>query len=84
MREIIYYLLTAYIVILIARAVFSWFPMRQDSPLRTVGRWLERVTEPVLAPVRRIIPPVRMGGTSLDLSFLLVVIVLEVVANAVR
>lgn len=84
MGVLIYYVLTAFIVLLIARAVLSWFPVRYGSPLQSVSRGLERVTEPVLAPVRRVIPPVRMGGTALDLSFLLVVIVLEVVANAVR
>jgi len=31
-----------------------------------------RLTEPVLAPVRRVIRPVRMGGVSFDLALTLV------------
>jgi YggT family protein len=33
-----------------------------------------RLTEPVLAPVRRVVPPVRVGGVLLDLSVTLVFI----------
>jgi YggT family protein len=62
-----------YILILIARAVISWFPLRSDSPFVAVARFLNAVTEPVLAPVRRVIPPAGM----FDLSFLVVVLVFE-------
>ncbi len=84
MRSLVYYLLTIYIVVFIARAVLSWFPMRYGSPLQPVARFLERATEPVLAPVRRLIPPARIGGMARDLSFLIVFIVLEVLTNFVR
>jgi YggT family protein len=39
---------------------------------------LFRVTEPVLAPIRNLLPPVRMGGMGLDLSPLIVFLVIEV------
>lgn len=68
-----------YIVIFIARAIISWFPVRQDSPLVPVIRFLHAVTEPVLAPFRRIIPPAGM----FDLSFLVVVVVLQLVVRQV-
>jgi YggT family protein len=29
-------------------------------------------TEPILAPVRRVIPPLRVGGTAIDLSYIVV------------
>lgn len=51
---------------MIAYAVASWIPSLQ-------GRWtyyIARIVEPVLIPVRRIIPPI--GG--LDVSFLIVII----------
>jgi len=38
---------------------------------------LDRVTEPVLAPVRRVLPPLRMGGIGIDLSIIVVLLVLE-------
>ena len=66
-----------YLVILIARAILSWFPLRSDSPFVPVARFLNAVTEPVLAPFRRIIPPAGM----FDLSFLVVLLLLEIVVR---
>jgi YggT family protein len=39
---------------------------------------LFRITEPVLGPIRAIIPPVRLGGMALDLSPLIVFIGIEI------
>ena len=66
-----------YVLVLLARAVLSWFPYSHDSPLNPVRRVIFTLTEPVLAPFRRIIPPVGM----LDLSFLVAFIVVEIVVN---
>ena len=46
--------------------------------MASVQMWLYKMTEPVLAPIRRTLPP--MGG--LDLSPMLLLIVLQVVAQA--
>lgn len=59
-----------YILIMLVYAVVSWIPSLR-------GRWSDyvaMVVEPVIAPVRRIIPP--LGG--LDLSYLVVMILLQV------
>jgi YggT family protein len=58
---------TVYLVILGARAVLSWFPPSSSSGgLATINRLLMDITEPLLAPLRRVIPPVGM----FDLSFM--------------
>ncbi|HEV3088063.1 MAG TPA: YggT family protein [Candidatus Elarobacter sp.] len=65
----------AYILIMIVYAVVSWVPSIR-------GRWsdyLAMLVEPVLVPVRRVIPP--MGG--LDLSFLVVIIIIQLVDSAI-
>jgi len=54
--------LWAYFWILIARAVLSWV---NPDPGNPIVRFLYRVTEPVLRPIRRRLPTVAMG---LDLS----------------
>ncbi len=54
-----------------------------DSPVFKVQNVLSRICEPVLRPVRRIIPPVRVGGVGLDLSVLVVFLVIEVLINTV-
>ena len=66
-------LLQVYSVILLVYALVSWVPSIR-------GRWTEYVAmlvEPVLTPVRRIIPPI--GG--LDVSFMVVLIVIQLVAG---
>jgi YggT family protein len=72
-------LLTIYMVILIARAILSWFPVGSGSSLASINRLLLDVTEPVIAPVRRVLPPAGF----LDLSFLVVFIVLGIVRGAI-
>ncbi|MGH9056498.1 MAG: YggT family protein [Acidimicrobiales bacterium] len=76
--HILYDLGQVYVLVLLARAVFSWFPYSPSSPLNPVRRILFTLTEPVLAPFRKIIPPAGM----FDLSFLAAFIVVElIVAN---
>lgn len=43
-----------------------------EERLGQVRRVVHRLTEPVLAPVRRVVPPVWMGGVSFDLAVTLV------------
>ena len=68
-----------YIIILIVRAVLSWFPYDANSPLNPVRKVVFTLTEPVLAPARKVIPPVGM----MDISFLVVIIVLEIIVTQV-
>ena len=60
--------LTVYLVVLFARVVLSWFPIRSGSVIDQVNSMLCEVTEPVIAPVRKVVPPAGM----FDLSFLVV------------
>jgi YggT family protein len=77
--NILYDIGQIYVLILFARAVLSWFPYSPDSPLNGVRRVIFTLTEPVLAPFRRLIPPVGM----IDLSFLVAFIVVEVIVSQV-
>ena len=65
-------LLDVYSWILIIRAILSWV---NPNPYNPVVQILYRITEPVLAPVRRVVPPV--GG--LDLSPLVVLVAIWIV-----
>lgn len=62
-------------ILLIARLVFDWAgvlsPGGADWVIRG-RRFTHSVTEPVIAPVRRVVRPVRVGPMSLDLAFTLV------------
>lgn len=68
-------LLNLYWILMVVYAVVSWVPSLR-------GRWsdyLGLVIEPVLGPMRRIIPP--MGG--LDLSFLIVIVLVSYLSRAI-
>ncbi|MDP2718289.1 MAG: YggT family protein [Dehalococcoidia bacterium] len=49
--------LNALTIAIIIRAVLTWFPIRYDNPIVV---FFHQVTEPFLAPLRRIIPRVGM------------------------
>ena len=73
MVRIIVILLEVYLWgILFPRALLSWFPVSPGSPIARVNTVLYRLTEPVLGPVRRVLPPLRAGNMGIDLSFLVV------------
>ncbi|MST33926.1 YggT family protein [Acidimicrobiaceae bacterium USS-CC1] len=75
----LYILGQIYVLIMVIRAVFSFFPYSSDSPLNPVRRVVTTLTEPVLAPFRRLIPPVGM----FDVSFIVAFLVIEVIVQTV-
>jgi YggT family protein len=63
-------------IVLVARAVVDWVAALSSGPepawRRTAQRVTHAATEPVLAPVRRVLPPVRFGSVGIDLAFIVV------------
>lgn len=74
MRQVLGVLVTLYLVILAGRAVLSWFPVRGGTFLASLNTLLFELTEPVLKPVRRVIPPAGMFDTSFIIVFFVLVI----------
>lgn len=68
-------LLTLFLIVLVVRMVLDWTVNLATRPpawsFRARGI-AHRLTEPVLAPVRRVLPPVRAGGVAFDLAFTVV------------
>lgn len=62
--------ISLYELVIFVRIVLTWIPHDSDHP---ASRVLFKITEPVLEPVRRVIPP--MGG--LDVSPIAVFVGLE-------
>ncbi len=72
---VLFWVLQLFWIAMLLYAVVSWVPSLQ-------GRWssyVARIVEPVLIPVRQIIPPI--GG--LDLSFLVIIVLIGFVKNAI-
>jgi YggT family protein len=76
MSTIIAFLLFAlniYSIILIIRAFMGWFPELDHS--NPIVRLLHDLTEPVLAPIRRAVPP--MGG--MDWSIVIALVAINII-----
>ncbi len=68
------------ILVMVCQAVLTWIPTHPDSPLYSVQAFLTRVVNPIYAPVRRVIPPIRAGsGMAVDIAPMIVILVLLVV-----
>ena len=88
LREVLTYLLTIYLVILIGRMIFSWVQVfardwRPSGILLVIAEGIFTITDPPLKFLRRFIPTLRLGMMALDLSFMVlffvILILLEVV-----
>ena len=65
-------LLYAYLLVLLGRVVLSWFPMAPDGVGAQIYGLTVTLTEPVLGPLRRAVPMLRIGTMGLDLSPIIV------------
>jgi YggT family protein len=64
-------------LLLVARAVLDWSvalagPSTAGSLRYRLTSGVRGLTEPILAPVRKVIPPLRLGGFSLDTAYIVV------------
>ena len=76
--EFIGWLLGLYSWVIIAAALMSWV---SPDPRNPIVMFLRQATEPVLAPIRRLLPPWKTGG--LDLSPLIVLVAIQFVERVV-
>ena len=88
-KDVAFYLLSAYLVLLIARMIFSWIQAyaRSWSPsgvLLVVAEGVYSATDPPLRFLKRYIPSVRLGSVALDLSFMLLFLVVLVLWQVVQ
>jgi YggT family protein len=77
--DVVCLLLNLYVLILFAAIVLSWFPLEPGSPMASVYGFLWRLTEPLLGPIRRAIPALRIGGFGLDLSPFIVILGIQII-----
>jgi YggT family protein len=75
--------LWAYFIAIVARVLLSWIPISRNGPMATVAGFLHTITDPVLKPVRSMLPPVRAGNVAIDLSAMIVLVVGSVLLGAI-
>ena len=75
MRGLLIQLLNLYLIVIFARIILSWFPVSPGSPVASVASFLYAITEPVLGPIRRVLPSIGM----FDLSPIVVIFAVQLV-----
>lgn len=76
-------LLRLYLIAILVRVFMSWVPPTPGTTYATIHSFFFNLTEPVLGPVRRAMPPVRMGAMGLDLSPIVVLLGGQILVSAI-
>lgn len=74
-REVLGFVVFLYFLVLLGRVVFDWIRIfakewRPRGAALLVAEPVYTLTEPPLRALRKVIPPLRLGGVALDLSFM--------------
>ena len=70
-------LVDLFVILVFVRVVLSWFPVDPRGPVGQVSRLVSTVTDPVMEPVRRVLPSVG----PIDISPIVVVLFLDLVVK---
>lgn len=82
-RGLIGLVLYLYLLVLFARLILSWVQVfsrdwRPSGPILVVAEGVYTLTDPPLNALRRVLPPVRIGGVALDLAFFVLILVVYI------
>jgi YggT family protein len=72
-------LISVYYIVLLARVILSWFPLQPGTAMASIASIVYQLTEPVMGPVRRIIPTIGM----IDISPIVVFFGLRILQSAI-
>jgi YggT family protein len=81
--QVVILVLWLFFILLIARLVLDYVQMfarswRPRGPLLVVAEVIYTITDPPLRALRKVIPPLKLGSVSLDLSFLVLVVLVNI------
>lgn len=82
LRELFCIALQVYYLILIVRIVLSWVPSVPE-PILPVARAVRAATDPLLIPLRGLLPSIRMGAMALDVSPILLFLAIVILQSLV-
>lgn len=81
--EILCFVIGIYIWVVLGRIILEWIPVPATHPVGQLRRVLAQATDPVLLPLRRVIPPLRTGAVALDLSPLVLIFGLQIIRSLI-
>ena len=81
--DLIGFVLYLYLLVLFARLILSWVQVfsrewRPSGPMLVIAEGVYTLTDPPLNALRRVLPPVRIGGVALDLAFFVLILIVYV------
>ena len=79
MREVIEFVGTLFYIALFARVIVSWFPTSGNNPIVV---FIFTVTEPILAPIRRVVPRLGMFDLTPMIALILIAIIQRILVQA--
>ena len=84
--SVLLFLLNLFFIALICRLVLDWIQVlarewRPRGPILVFAEGVYTVTEPPLKLLRRVIPPLSLGGIRLDLAFLVLILAVSFASN---
>ena len=66
---------------IVLRSLMSWFPIDQSSPL---VQMLHRVTEPIIEPIRRVMPNMGMMDLSPMMAIVAIIVMRQLVIGVAQ
>lgn len=72
-------LLNVFSLVLMARILLSWIPASPGGLVSDIADVVFAMTEPLLAPIRKLIPPIAVGMGYLDLSPLILMLLISLI-----
>jgi YggT family protein len=86
---VVYLLLLLFLIFMLVRVVLDWViqfarDWKPTGVMLVVAEVVYTITDPPLKALRRLIPPLRLGGFAIDLAFLVLIIVVSVLMAVLR
>ncbi len=79
--QFVNYLTLALWAAILARVILSWIPVDPSSPFYVVVNFVNEITEPILAPIRAILPSFGFFDLSPMVALLLMVLIRQLLVN---
>lgn len=64
-----------YTLVLVGYIIATWFPVDETSSFAAVTNFITKATEPLLNPIKRVMPAATVGAVSVDFSVLILFMV---------
>lgn len=78
-NSIVVYITLGLLVWIVLGYIVVFGRMSFDHPVRKIYEFLNKIVDPMLRPIRAVVPPVRVGGAALDLSPVILIVGIQLI-----